>query len=263
MSYSKVERMKMLVPHDGQTKSKTRYVPLLGPGSRAKGGFIMMTRQPCNHRFPMWALGPGVLSLVLGFPLIGMATGYGHGDIHHSNPHVSPHHPSGIMGHGMGPHGSGMYGEHGMGQQMTGHGPHQSASAFIDHILKFKEGMAITDDQAAKLHAIRTEFEKTKIRMKADMQLTSVDLHELLRDDKGDLGAVESKLKNLFELRAAMYLASVKASREAKSVLTDEQRSRMKTVHDRINAYREGGMGKDHPGGYPHHSKDKSKDKES
>lgn len=225
----------------------------------------MMTRQLFHNRLPMWALWLGVLSLLLGFPLFSLATGYGHDDIHHSSPHGSPHHPSGIMGHGSWPHGSGMHGGHGMphGQWMAGHGSHQSASAFIDHILKFKEGMAITDDQAAKLQAIRTGFEKTKIRMKADMQLASLDLHELLRDDKGDLGAVETKLKNLFELRAAMYLASVKASREAKSVLTDEQRARMKAVHDRINAYREGGMGKGHPGGYPHHSKDKSKDKES
>jgi len=89
------------------------------------------------------------------------------------------------------------------------------------------------------------------------MQLASLDLHELLRDDKGDLGAVEAKLKNLYEIRASMYLASVKAGRNAKSVLTDEQRARMKAVHDRINAYKESGMGKGHPGGYGHHGKEK------
>ena len=93
--------------------------------------------------------------------------------------------------------------------------------------------------------------------MKADMQLASLDLHELLRNEQGDLGAVESKLKSLYEIRASLYLASVKAGREAKAVLTDEQRARMKAVHDRINTYKEGGMTKGHPGGYPHHSKDK------
>ena len=55
-------------------------------------------------------------------------------------------------GHGKGYPGGSMHGGHGMKGKMGGgsHGPHQSASKFIDHILKFKDGMAITDDQVAK-----------------------------------------------------------------------------------------------------------------
>ena len=93
--------------------------------------------------------------------------------------------------------------------------------------------------------------------MKADIQLTSVDLHDLLRDDKGSLSEVEAKLKDLYNTRAGLYFASVKATRDAKAVLTTEQRARMKTVHDRINAYKGSGMGtKGHPGGYKHHGKE-------
>lgn len=200
----------------------------------------MTLRHSTHHKqmIPLWA---GVLSLVLGFPIVGLAMGYGYGH-HPSGQSMSPH-GAGALGHGQVHHGMSMSAGYGKGGNLhkPGHGPHQSASEFIDHILKFKEGMAITDDQATKLQTIKTDFLKTKIRMKADMQLTSLDLHELLRNDQGDLGAVESKLKSLFEIRAGLYLASVKAGRDAKAVLTDEQRSRMKAVHDRINAYKEGG----------------------
>ncbi|WP_447964450.1 Spy/CpxP family protein refolding chaperone [Nitrospira sp. Ecomares 2.1] len=208
-----------------------------------------------KRMIPLWS---GVLSLILGFPAMGLATGYG-GDVHHSSGYSSSPHGTGTYGHAQSPHGTSMSGVHGTGgsSHATGHGPHQSASEFIEHILKFKEGMAITDDQVAKLQAIKTDFEKSKIKMKADMQLTSLDLHELLRDDQGDLGAVESKLKSLYEIRAGLYMASVKAGRDAKAVLTDEQRSRMKAVHDRLDSHKEGGMTKGHPGGYSHHSKDK------
>jgi Spy/CpxP family protein refolding chaperone len=171
----------------------------------------------------------------------------------------SPHHGAGLKGHGGGHPGGAMHGGHAMKGSLGGgsHGPHQSASKFIDHILKFKAGMAITDDQVAKLQSIKTDFEKTKIRMKAEIQLTSVDLHDLLRDDKGALNEVEAKLKSLYDKRADLYLASVKSTRDAKAVLTDEQRARMKTVHDRINAYKDTGMGAHgHPGGYTHHGKD-------
>ena len=209
----------------------------------------------CFRLIPLWA---GVLGLVLGFPMLALASGYGHGGVHHATSKTSPH-GSGTMGHGKGYPGGSMHSGHGMKGKMGGgsHGPHQSASKFIDHILKFKDGMAITDDQAAKLHTIKSDFEKTKIKMKADIQLTSVDLHDLLRDDKGSLTEVEAKLKDLYDTRAGMYFASVKASRDAKAVLTEEQRARMKTVHDRINAYKGTGMGsKGHPGGYKHHGKE-------
>jgi Spy/CpxP family protein refolding chaperone len=225
-----------------------------------------------THPTHMILFGAGVLSLVLGFPMAGWAIGYGDGSHpsgHGTSPHTSGYyghgtspHKAGSYGHGRSPHSMSMPGGHGLrgSSHQAGHGPHQSASEFIEHILKFKEGMAITDDQATKLQTIKTDFEKTKIKMKADMQLTSLDLHELLRDDQGDLGAVESKLKNLYEIRAGLYLASVKAGRDAKAVLTDEQRTRMKAVHDRINAYKEGGIGKGHPGGYPPHSKESKKE---
>ena len=208
-----------------------------------------------TRMIPLWS---GVLSLILGFPAMGLATGYA-GDAHHPSGYSTSPHGAGTYGHGQVHHGTGMSGGYGTGgsSYKSGHGPHQSASEFIEHILKFKEGMALTEDQVTKLQTIKTDFEKNKIKMKADMQLTSLDLHELLRNDQGDLGAVESKLKSLYEIRAGLYLASVKAGRDAKAVLTDEQRSRMKAVHDRINAHQEGGMTKGHPGGYSHHSKDK------
>ncbi len=216
-----------------------------------------MTLRHSTHHTHMIPLMTGVLSLILGFPVMAMAMGYGDGH-HASGQSMSPH-GAGGFGHGQIHHGTSMSGGYGTGgsPHKSGHGPHQSASEFIEHMLKFKEPMAITDDQVAKLQTIKTDFEKTKIKMKADMQLVSLDLHGLLRDDQGDLGAVESQLKHLYEIRAGLYLASVKAGRDAKSVLTDEQRARMKTVHDRLDSYKEGGMTQGHPGGYSPHSKDK------
>ena len=220
-----------------------------------------MTSQHGKHSFRFFPIWAGVLSLVLGFPLLALSSGYSHGGAPHATGKTSPHYGSGTMGHGKGYPGGSMHGGHGMkgGKHGAGHGSHQSASKFIDHILKFKDGMAITDDQVSKLQTIKSDFEKTKIKMKADIQLTSVDLHDLLRDDKGPLSEVEAKLKDLYNTRAGMYFASVKASRDAKAVLTAEQRARMKTVHDRINAYKGSGMGsKGHPGGYTHHGKDQT-----
>lgn len=166
----------------------------------------------------------------------------------------SPHHGKYSEGHGYGHsgHSYGRYGRH--------MGPHQSAGEFIDHILTFKQAMAITDEQEHKLRSISRDYKKTKIKMNAEVQLANLDLHELLRNDQAALSDIETKLKNVHTLKADLLMASIKAKREAKAVLTDEQRKRMKAVHDRIEQYGSGSMSEGHPGGYTHHGK--SKDKE-
>ena len=236
---------------------------------------------------------PGCLVLLLfASPAFGSGQGYehhlkGHGDahsgigmkshgsLHHKanySGHGTMHHGSSIKGHGTkGSHGAygkghgGGHGKHGYGKRGYGKhtGPHQSASDFIQHVLKFKDGMAITDEQESQLKGLETAFKKTRIKMKAQVELANLDLHELLKKEDSNLADIETKLKNVHTLKADLLMASIKTKRDAKSVLTDEQRKRMKAVHDRIKAYSSGAMSyKGHPGGYKHHGKKKDGEKE-
>ncbi len=151
--------------------------------------------------------------------------------------HGSPHQGMGRSGHGTSPHGGGHPGGKVSGHSAhnSGHpGPHQSASEFIGHVLKFKDGMGITDQQESDLRALETQFKKTQIKLKAAGDLANLDLHELLRTDDASMSDIETKLKNVHQLRANLYLASIKTRRDAKAVLSKEQRSRMKTIHERI-----------------------------
>ena len=236
-----------------------------------------------KHVLLLSVVWPGCLALLLfSSPVFGSGMGYeghskGHGNPHSSvgmKSHGSSHQNANYSGHGTGHHGSAIKGHgtgSGHGSYGKGHsgghgggkhaGAHQSASEFIKHVLKYKDGMAITDEQESKLKSVRTAFKKSKIKMKAEVELANLDLHELLKNEESSLSDIESKLKNVHMLEADLLMASVKAKREAKAVLTPEQRSRMKAVHDRIQAYSSGKMsGKGHPGGYKHHGKDGKKD---
>jgi Spy/CpxP family protein refolding chaperone len=204
------------------------------------------------------------LTLAVGIPAWAGTTGYEHGKAHGDSPHhgqsYSDHGSShsGMTGHGMSapgthgkaPHGSGVHGGSGhhvskgmhsgtsMHSTSSGHmGGHQSATKFIDHILKFKEGMAITDQQESQLNTIKTAYKRNRIKMKAEVELANLDLHEVLKDENAHLSGIESKLKQVHALKADLYMASIKAKRDAKGVLTPEQRSRMKAVHDRIKTH--------------------------
>jgi len=189
---------------------------------------------------------------LLSMPVSAVGSGHGYSGGHGESSHKDMR----AKGHGYGRSGHSSS-RHGYGRHM---GPHQSASQFIQHILKFKQAMAITDEQENKLQGINTNYKKTKIKMKAEVDLANLDLHELLRNDQAALSDIESKLKNVHVLKADLLMASITAKREAKSVLTEEQRQRMKVVHDRIKQYGSGSMSKGHPGGYKHQGKDKDKE---
>ena len=133
-------------------------------------------------------------------------------------------------------------------------GKHQSATEFIGHILKFKEGMSLTAEQEQKLVSLKTSYKKDRIKTKAEVELASIDLHEVLKNEKASLSDIEAEFNKLHGLKTKLYMASIKAKRDAKAVLSDEQRARMDKIHERIKSHG-GNMG--HSGDYSKYKKSK------
>jgi len=151
--------------------------------------------------------------------------------------------------HGKGEsHGHGHRG-YAYGQHLGGH---QNAGAYIHHLLTFKKAMAFTDEQETALRHLETSYEKIRVTTKAEIALANLDLHELLHNDQANLSEVETKLHSIFSLKADLYMASIRTKREARAVLTDEQRKRMKAVHDRLKALGTSAMSSP----YSHHSRE-------
>ena len=148
--------------------------------------------------------------------------------------------------HSMHASGSGMghkkgHGDH--GSSAMHERAHQIALNFIKHMLKSKEGMSLTDEQVQQLRDLKINYKKDRIRMKADVDVAEVDLHVLLWDEKAKLADIEAQMNAVHGLMTKLHIASIKAPRDALAVLTDEQRSRMDTMHKRMK-----GGSKGHPG---------------
>ena len=172
----------------------------------------------------------------------------GYGDHSRSSHHDGMHKKHGGGHHAM--HSSG-HGKH----HTKGHGSHhQDAIKFIKHILKFKEGMSVTAEQEQKLRTLKTTYKKDRIKAKAELDLASIDLHEVLKNEKASLSDVEVEFNKLHALKTKLYMASIKAKRDAKAVLSEEQRARMDKIHERIKSHG-GNMG--HPGDYSKYKKSK------
>ncbi len=145
-------------------------------------------------------------------------------------------------------------GRHGHDHHSTHHGHHQDAKTFIKHILKFKEGMSLTEDQVQQLRSLKTQYKKNRIRMKAEVQLAGIDLQEVLKDEKASLSDVEAKMNAVHALKIKLHMTSIKAKRDAKAVLSEEQRARMNKIHERIKSH---GGNMAHEGGYSKYKKNK------
>lgn len=133
-----------------------------------------------------------------------------------------PHGDPGEHGMGYGEHGGGMKGRHG------------GAGHFLRHLLMHQKEIGLSDEQVGKLKALQLELDKTRIRTEAEIEVTERELHELIRDDKADLAAIEAKLKHGAELEVGLRLAAVKARREALALLTPEQREKEKAEHEKM-----------------------------
>ena len=142
-------------------------------------------------------------------------------------PHDKSHGESKERGEGYGEHGGGMKGRHG------------GAGHFLRHLLMHQKEIGLSDEQVGQIKTLQLDLDKTRIRTEAEIQVAQRELHELIRDEKAELGAIESKLKQGADLEVGLHLASIKARRDAMALLTPEQREKEKAEHDKMMKMRE------------------------
>jgi len=144
-------------------------------------------------------------------------------------------------GHGKGKGSEGCHDRgHGMrGMGMMGH--HATTGHLLRGLIGSQKEMGLTEEQVAKLKALQLELDKTRIKTEADIMVAEREAQALLEDDKSDLSAVEQKIKQSESLQTGLRMAAIKARRDAMGVLTPEQQTRVKAVHDAMmQKYRDG-----------------------
>ncbi len=130
-----------------------------------------------------------------------------------------------------GPKGPGKgYGEQGGGMQ----GHHGGAGHFLRHLLMHQKEIGLSEEQTGKIKALQLDLDKTRIRAEAEIQVAERELHELVRDEKADLAAIEAKLRQGAELEVGLRMTAVKTRRAAMALLTPEQREKEKAEHEKM-----------------------------
>jgi Spy/CpxP family protein refolding chaperone len=114
----------------------------------------------------------------------------------------------------------------------------------ITIMLHHRAELGLSADQVSRLETLRGDFTREAIRRGADIRIAELDLATLLEQDPVDLTKVETKVRELAQLRADLRIARLRTVEQGKALLTPEQRTR-------LQAMLSGGMMRHGSGGMP------------
>jgi Spy/CpxP family protein refolding chaperone len=93
-----------------------------------------------------------------------------------------------------------------------------------------REKLGVTPEQAAKIRQQASDFRKTEIRGRADMQVKRIDLRDLLAADKPDRAAIDAKLQEISSARLALDKSAIDYRLNSRDALTPAQRDRLRQL---------------------------------
>ena len=98
-------------------------------------------------------------------------------------------------------------GRHGEGQRML-------------HRLR---GLELTSEQWTQVREIQTNTEKQVVRKKADLRVLQIEKRELMHSESPSPNDIESKIRQISEVRADIQILHANAMLAVRRVLTEEQ----------------------------------------
>jgi Spy/CpxP family protein refolding chaperone len=123
-----------------------------------------------------------------------------------------------------------------------GRSKHPDPARFVWHLLKAKDSLGLTDEQEARLKTIAVASKKDTVKKTAEIDLVEIDMHQVLhgRDTQASGDEIDGTVRKLYALKAERRIASIKAFRDARAVLTPEQQKKMRELHSTRRACTDG-----------------------
>lgn len=116
----------------------------------------------------------------------------------------------------------GMRGRHGgKGRMGRGGGMHAPRGDFMAKL-------DLSERQKEQIQGIRQDQQRRMIQVRADIQKANLDLREMMRSDNPSQSRIDATIDRLAGLRADAHKARVATHLQVRSLLTDEQRKKLK-----------------------------------
>jgi Spy/CpxP family protein refolding chaperone len=93
-----------------------------------------------------------------------------------------------------------------------------------------RQQVGITDEQAATIRKQESDFRKTEIRGRADLDVKRIDLKDLLAADKPDRAAINAKLQEISAAQLSLQKSSIDYRLSMRDAITPAQRDKLRQV---------------------------------
>jgi Spy/CpxP family protein refolding chaperone len=130
-----------------------------------------------------------------------------------------------------------------MGMRGRGVGPQEVGLGHLLSDPNVRQQLGVTSDQAAKIRQQESDFLKTEIRNRADLQIKRMDLNDLLSADKPDRSAIDSKLQEIGAVQIALEKSAIDNSLTMRDALTPAQRQKLQQMMTQQRPFVPGGPG--------------------
>ncbi len=131
-----------------------------------------------------------------------------------------------------------------MDMPMRGHGAGHGQMMEMDNMdmmggdmmcLEQADKMGLTDEQMMKMKPMHKEMQKKQIRSKADLKIAEIELREIMDVKDFDLDKASSAVKKIEDIKTARHLEMLKAMKDMRAILTDEQFKKMNRISMKMN----------------------------
>jgi LTXXQ motif family protein len=107
----------------------------------------------------------------------------------------------------------------------------------ISYMLSHREELKLSPEQVRKLEDVRSDFDRGARKNDEDLRRAERELDDLQKSDSVDLKQAEAKVREVERLRADQRIARIRAVEQGKSILTQEQRERLRDMMSSGNRY--------------------------
>lgn len=97
-------------------------------------------------------------------------------------------------------------------------------------LLALADKLGLSKEQQNKINDILTPYKKDMIKKNADLEIMGINLSELIQQEQPNLDAIKKQIQDMSVLEADMRYSRIKSDIEVKSILTEAQRSTLRTT---------------------------------
>jgi Spy/CpxP family protein refolding chaperone len=100
------------------------------------------------------------------------------------------------------------------------------------HMERLAQQLEFTDDQRVQVRTLLANHAKEALRLRADIDVTAIDVRQLLEADPVDLPKVKQLVQSIAGKDADLRVAHITLMQEISKLLTPEQRQKFRAMRE-------------------------------